>query len=156
MNYVYPALFQPDPDGGFLVTFPDVPEAITGGDTLAEARACASDALGLALRGYLVHGKALPTPSRRKGGHVDVPVEMANALKIAVVEAFQASGISKSEFARRLGKADTEARRILDPDHPTKLATLEAALKLFGKQVFVTVTDAAQSAAPMIGGNPFL
>jgi antitoxin HicB len=143
MDYVYPALFHPESDGGFLVTFPDVPEAITQGDDFADAKASASDALGLALRGYLVHGKTLPTPSRRKVGHVDVPVEMVNALKIAVVEAFRASGISKSEFARRLGKADTEARRILDPDHPTKLATLDAALKLFGKQVFITVKDAA-------------
>lgn len=143
MDYVYPALFQPESDGGFLVTFPDVPEAITQGDDFADAKASASDALGLALRGYLAHGKALPAPSRRKAGQIDVPVEMANALKIAVVEAFRTSGISKSEFARRLGKADTEARRILDPDHPTKLATLDAALKLFGKQVFVTVKDAA-------------
>lgn len=142
MNYVYPALFQPEPDGGFLVTFPDVPEAITQGDDLPDARASAADALGLALRGYLVDGKPLPAPSKH-AGCIDVPVEMANALKIAVVEAFRASGISKSEFARRLGKGETEARRILDPDHPTKLATLEAALRLLGKQVFVTVEDAA-------------
>lgn len=142
MNYVYPALFQPEPDGGFLVTFPDVPEAITQGDDFPEAMASASDALGLALRGYLVDGRSLPTPSEHDGC-IDVPVEMANALKIAVVEAFRAAGISKSEFARRLGKGETEARRILDPDHPTKLATLEAALRLLGKQVFVTVKDAA-------------
>ncbi len=143
MNYVYPAHFEQENDGGFLVTFPDVPEAITQGDDLMDAKASASDALGMALRGYLTHGKSLPTPSRRKSGDIDVPVEMTNALKIAVVESFSASGMSKSEFARRLGKAETEARRILDPDHPTKLATLEAALKIFGKQVFVSVKDAA-------------
>lgn len=143
MNYVYPALFQPESDGGFLVTFPDIPEAITQGDDLADARASASDALGLALRGYLAHDKTLPPPSKLKAGYVNIPVEMANALKIAVIEAFRASGMSKSELARRLGKAETEARRILDPDHPTKLATLEATLKLFGKQVFVTIGDAA-------------
>ena len=37
MDYVYPALFQPEADGGFLVTFPDVPEAITQGDDFADA-----------------------------------------------------------------------------------------------------------------------
>ncbi|PSJ60609.1 type II toxin-antitoxin system HicB family antitoxin [Kumtagia ephedrae] len=143
MNYVYPAIFHPESDGGFLVTFPDVPGAITQGDDFLDAKASASDALGLALRGYLVHDKPLPIPSKRKASQVDVPVEMANALKIAVIEAFRASGMSKSEFARRLGKAENEARRILDPDHPTKLATLDAALKLFGKQVFVSIGDAA-------------
>ena len=31
MDYVFHAKFEPDPEGGFHVTFPDVPEAITGG-----------------------------------------------------------------------------------------------------------------------------
>jgi antitoxin HicB len=124
------------------VTFPDVPEAITQGDDLADAMASASDALGVALRGYLAHGRP-PKPSRRAKGLTDVPVDPSNALKLAVIEAFIQSGISKSEFARRLGKAENEARRILDPDHPTKLAALEAAPRLFGKQVIVSVKDAA-------------
>ena len=51
MDYVYPALFRPEPDGGYVVTFPDVPEAITQGDDLGDAKASASEALGLALRG---------------------------------------------------------------------------------------------------------
>ena len=33
----YPATLTPDPDGGFTVTFRDVPEAITEGDTRDEA-----------------------------------------------------------------------------------------------------------------------
>ena len=60
-----------------------------------------------------------------------------------LVEAFQAAGISKAEFARRLGKAVTEAQRILDPDHPTKLAALTDALSVLGKEVVVSVKDAA-------------
>ena len=31
-HFIYPARFTPDKDGGFVVTFPDVPEAITQGD----------------------------------------------------------------------------------------------------------------------------
>ena len=33
----YPATLTPDPDGGFTVTFRDVPEAITVADTQEEA-----------------------------------------------------------------------------------------------------------------------
>jgi antitoxin HicB len=143
MDYVFPALFQREPDGGFIVTFPDVPEAISQGDDLSDAKASASDALGLALRGYLVHGKPLPRSSGHLKGHVDVSVEAANALKLAVVEAFRAAGISKSEFARRIGKAETEAYRVLDPDHATKLASLEVALRALGKEVIISVKDAA-------------
>ena len=120
-----------------------MPEAITQGDDLSDAKASASDALGLALRGYLVHGKPLPRSSRHLKGHVDVSVEAANALKLAVVEAFRAAGISKSEFARRIGKAETEAYGVLDPDHATKLASLEVALRALGKEVIISVKDTA-------------
>ncbi|MER9878482.1 type II toxin-antitoxin system HicB family antitoxin [Mesorhizobium sp. M0118] len=143
MVYSYSGQFGIDPDGGFLVTFPDVPEAITTGDDIVEAKQNASEALGLALRGYLAQGKPLPKPMAKGKGLVEVPVEATDALKIAVIEAVQASGISKSELARRLGKAETEAYRILDPDHATKLASLEAALAVLGKQVVVSVMDMA-------------
>jgi antitoxin HicB len=45
MRYAYPFDMEPQPEGGFTVTFPDVPEAITEGDTAAEARERAEDAL---------------------------------------------------------------------------------------------------------------
>ena len=143
MEYVFAAKFTVDRDGGLLVTFPDVPEAITHGADHAEARRNAAEALGMALRGYLVDGEKLPRPKARGGKLVDIPVEASDALKIAVIEAFQAAGISKAEFARRLGKAVTEAQRILDPDHPTKLAALTDALTVLGKEVVVSVKDAA-------------
>ena len=143
MQYVFAANLTVDRDGGVLVTFPDVPDAITHGADQAEARRNAAEALGMALRGYLADGQQLPVPKAKGGKLVDIPVEASDALKIAVIQAFQAAGISKAEFARRLGKAVTEAQRILDPDHPTKLPALEAALAVLGKHVIVSVKDAA-------------
>lgn len=143
MEYIYAAKLIADPDGGVIATFPDVPEAITHGTDAKEAQRSAAEALGLALRGYLAEGKPLPRPAAKGRSLVEVPVEAADALKLAVIEAFNAAGISKSELARRIGKAETEAYRILDPDHPTKLASLEAALAALGKAVVVTVRDAA-------------
>ncbi len=143
MDYIFGARIEPDPEGGFLVTFPDVPDAITGGESIAESRANAVEALGLALRGYLASDLPLPRPVTKHKDLVPIPVDTTTALKLAVVEAFNASGLSKSEFARQLGKAEGEARRILDPDHPTKLPILQAALALLGKEIVVTVRDAA-------------
>ena len=143
MDFTYFGTFVPDSDGGVLVTFPDVPEAITHGVDASDARRNAAEALGLALRGYLAEGRALPQPKAKGRGMTEVPLEASDALKIAVVEAFRTAGISKTELARRIGKAENEARRILDPDHATKLPALEAALAALGKQVFVTVKDAA-------------
>lgn len=141
MNYVYYASIESDPDGGYIVTFPDVPEAITQGEDRGDAVASGADALGMALRGYLAAGRALPRPQASIGTPVAVPAE--DAMKLALVEAFRESGMSKTELAARLGKAETEARRILDPDHPTKLATMQAALAALGKTVVITVRDAA-------------
>ncbi|EHK56929.1 type II toxin-antitoxin system HicB family antitoxin [Allomesorhizobium alhagi] len=143
MKYVYAAHLAPEADGGFLVTFPDVPEAITQGDDRADALASAAEALGLALRGVLVDGESLPAPVASGGDLVPVAVDPETAMKLAVVEAFRAAGISKTELARRLGKAENEARRILDPDHGTRPALLAAALAALGKQVVVDVRDAA-------------
>ena len=46
----YLAKFMED-EGGFIVTFPDVPEAMTNGATRAEARANAAEALAMLVRG---------------------------------------------------------------------------------------------------------
>ncbi len=140
MDYIYHAALIDDPDGGFLVTFADVPEAITAGGDRNEALLNAADALGVALRGYLAEG--LPLPQPRSPG-IPVALDVEDAMKLALIEAFAASGITKSELAKRIGKAETEARRILDPDHPTKAATMQAALAVLGKSVVVTVRNAA-------------
>lgn len=45
----YPALFHKAEEGGFWVTFPDIPECMTQGDNMDEAYTMAVDALGLCL-----------------------------------------------------------------------------------------------------------
>lgn len=143
MQYIYNANLEPDPDGGFLVTFPDVPSAISHGEDRTDAIASGREALGLALRGLINDEQALPQPSARGAHMAGIAVDPGTALKLAVIEAFLASGISKSELARRLGKNETEARRILDPDHPTKLSQIEAALAAMGREIVVSIRDAA-------------
>lgn len=63
MIYAYPCKLTDDEDGGLVATFPDVPEAITGGRDLDEALAEAEDALAVALEGYVLEGRDIPTPS---------------------------------------------------------------------------------------------
>lgn len=56
----YPALFHKAEEGGFWVSFPDLPECLTQGEDMTEAYEMAVDALGLALE------------SREKE-HADIP-----------------------------------------------------------------------------------
>lgn len=61
----YPARFIFDQiDQRYTVTFFDLPEAITEGETLEEAYINASEVLALTLEGRLVEGIAIPSPSR--------------------------------------------------------------------------------------------
>jgi antitoxin HicB len=142
--YAYRAEFEPgDRRGNIIVSFHDVPEAITQGRGEVDARAMAEEALGLALLGYVKRGKPLPK-SRAKGRNlVDIAVAPDIAAKLAVLESFAAAGISKSELARRIGKDEKEVRRILDPKHPTKLPALTATLRALGKRLVVGVMEAA-------------
>ncbi|WP_413154842.1 type II toxin-antitoxin system HicB family antitoxin [Bartonella sp. cb54] len=142
MEYTYYAQLEADPDGGFIITFPDVPEAITAGENRTEALENAAEALGLALRSYPMRGLSLPKP-QQYDELVAVTVDAWNAFKLAVIEAFNEANITKTELANRLGKKETEARRILDPNYPTKLQTLEQALTVLGKQVVITIKNAA-------------
>jgi antitoxin HicB len=141
----YIAKFQDD-DGGLLVTFPNIPEAVTGGSTDEEAFANAQEALELALLTYANDGRAIPVASKRSaaaGRSVSVPVAASVAAKIAFIIAFRESGLTRVALAKRLGKAETEVRRMLDPYHQTKLPAIEAGLKALGKRLVVSIAEAA-------------
>jgi len=142
-TFVYHARFEPGEDHGIVVSFPDVPEAITQGDDEADAYAQAEEALGLALLTYPARGLPLPRSKTRSAGLVPVAVEPEVAAKLAVIEAVRMAGITKSEFARRIGKDEKEARRILDPRHATKLTTLTAALRELGQRLVIGVESVA-------------
>jgi len=49
MKYVYPAVFHPEPEGGFSVYFPDIERGATQGETVGECMDMAQDFLTLAL-----------------------------------------------------------------------------------------------------------
>ena len=63
--YNLPLVFQPQPEGGYTVTCPILPELLTEGDTLEEARASVSDALAAVLEIYQETGKQLPSSLRK-------------------------------------------------------------------------------------------
>lgn len=60
----YPAVFHKAEEGGFWVTFPDIPECMTQGDDMQEAYEMSVDALGLALTSRESEGEAIPEASQ--------------------------------------------------------------------------------------------
>lgn len=64
----YAAVLAPQPEGGFTVTFPDIPEAITEGDDREAALFNAAEVLTLCLEQRMEDGEAIPAASTIKGG----------------------------------------------------------------------------------------
>ena len=59
----YPAIFHRAEEGGFWVTFPDIPECMTQGDDMQQAYEMAVDALGLSVTSMESEGIMLPKAS---------------------------------------------------------------------------------------------
>ena len=59
----YPAIFHEAEEGGFWVSFPDLPECLTEGDDMQQAYEMAVDALGLSLTGRKAEGEPIPKPT---------------------------------------------------------------------------------------------
>lgn len=144
IHIAYPARFTPEPDGGFVVTFRDLTDCITQGDDGADALVQAADALAEALASRINRDEPIPRPSAPKRSERLVSPEEPLGLKTALYELMRAEGLSKSALARRLGVDEKEARRLLDPRHPTQEGRLREMLAKLGVATRSVVIDSAR------------
>jgi predicted RNase H-like HicB family nuclease len=70
----YTVVFEPQPEGGYTVLVPALPGCLTEGDTLAEARRNAGEAILVYCESLLMDGMALPQDIRRPLLHEKVVV----------------------------------------------------------------------------------
>ena len=141
--FTYPARFTAGGDGRILVEFVDLPRVATDGKDDHEAMEEAMDALGSDLSIRLSRREEIPTPSAAKRGQRQVSVPLWLAPKLALYLAMRDQRVNNSELARRLGVHERVIRRMLDPQHASKPARIEAALAALGKQMILDVRDAA-------------
>jgi antitoxin HicB len=143
-GFIYAAKLQPDhTEGGFVVRFIDLPEAITQGKDVEDALGEASDCLEEAIANRIVMGLPIPKPSRIQKGQYPVTLPAQTAAKAALYLALREAKINKTELAGPLGCDEKEVRRLLDPRHPSKLPRIEAALAAVGRNLVVGLKDAA-------------
>ena len=142
-GYSYPADIQRDEDGRYVVAFPDFGWGATDGATLKEALAEARDLLRELIATTTREGGALPEPSPAGEERPMVVPPVQVALKAALYDAWRQAGISQRQLARDLDIAESEVRRMLNPDHATKAATIDRALCHLGKRLTVIVSEAA-------------
>ena len=141
MRLAYPVTLEPQGDGTVLVSFPDIPEALTEGGTANEALAEAQDCLVAALGGYIELRRPVPKPSAARGRPL-VALPALAAAKMALYRAMRVHGIGNTALAAVLGTTEGAVRRLLDLDHRSHIDRVEAALRLLGERLVVT-TQAA-------------
>lgn len=128
----YPVTFDCD-ETGCAVLFPDIPEAMTGGDTREEALAMAQDALVTAFDFYFEDRREIPPPSSEGEEFVEVPASVA--AKVLLLNAVVQAGVTNAELARMIETRPQEITRVLDLHHSTKIDTIQKALAALGKRL---------------------
>ena len=143
-SLAYPATLTPDREaGGFTVTFPDLPEAITQGEDRLDALEQAADCLDEAIAGRIRRGDEIPVASKTKAGQTVVFVPPLMAAKAALYLSMREAKMSNVKLAKQLGCDEKDVRRMLDPRHSSRITALQAALATLGKKIVVSVENAA-------------
>ena len=137
MRYIYPCILHPEDGGGFWVSFPDVPGALTGGDTRESALEMAQDALQAAMGGYIHLEQDIPTPGSATDGQYPIVLPPVVAAKLALYTAMREQGVSHSELANRLGLKESAVTKLLDPDYGSHMTQVMNALKAVGRTLVV-------------------
>ena len=139
---MYPVSLEPDENGTLLVTCPDLPELTTWGEDESDALQRASDAIEEALAARIAHRDKIPEPSAARGRPVPSLPPLTVA-KVALYRAALTSGVTKAELGRRLGWHAPQIDRLFDLRHRSKIEQIDQALRILGKQLVVSVQDAA-------------
>ncbi len=134
----YPALLTAH-ESGFMVTFRDIPEAITEGATFEEALAMAQDALCSAMEFYTEDNRAVPMPSKIQEGEYLVSLPPSVWAKVLLLNEMLAQEVSQAELAKRMGIIPQKVTRLVDLSHATKIDTLAQAFDKLGKHLQVSL-----------------
>lgn len=124
----YPATLTYE-TGGFVVTFRDIPEAITQGDDEADALFMAKEILLSSMEIYFDEKRQVPLPSAALRGERLIALPVSVSAKVLLLNGMLAQGVAPSELARRMGTTRQEINRLIDLYHPTKIDRIAEGLE---------------------------
>lgn len=144
-DWTYAVALRLEEDGSVGAYAAAMPDAVAFGGDEAEALAEMAQALNAAVRGRIHFGMDLEPPPAAvavaEGLH-RIALAPALAAKATIYVLWRNSGLSKVALAKLLDVDEREARRVLDPDHPTSLDRLAAAADVFGHRLTVGAVPA--------------
>ena len=134
MKIQYPALIEPQESSGYLVTFPDIEEAFTEGQTIDEALFNAAEVLSAILEYKIENNETIKDPSALEGENIYfVAPEVAIQSTLLVNKARGEK--SMAELARALNTSWPSVQRLENPKHSPTLKLLDKAAAALGKKL---------------------
>lgn len=130
----YPVKIKTD-GKGWMVSFPDIPEALTSGGTKEEALAMAKDALETALDFYFDDKREVPSPSMARRGQPVIELPASTSAKVLLLNEMVRQKVRPAELARRLHTTAQEVNRLTNVRHTTRIDGIAAALRALGRHL---------------------
>ena len=138
MKIEYPAIFDPADEGGYTITFPDFPEAISEGDSLEEANYNAIEVLDLTLKSRMKDNEIIPLPHSESGANVHMIAPDVN-IQAALLVKLNRGEKKFSDLARTLGTSWPAVSRLEDPNHWPSLRQLDKLAAALGKRLILSL-----------------
>jgi len=137
MKIEYPARITKEEDGIFFVSFPDIHEAMTQGETLEEALFNASEVLTLTMEYRLDEDQKIPEPSIIKGRHIHLISPDAKVQAALLVRKARAEK-SLADLARALETSWPSVKRLENPHNSPTLKMIDKAAAALGKRLVLS------------------
>lgn len=134
----YPAIFHKTEDG-YVITFPDIPEAITQANSYEEAIMMAEDCLLTALDFYFEDNRLVPMPSSPKYDEELISLPASVFIKVLLLNTMLEERVTQSVLAKRMGVAPQQVTRLVNLKHTTKIDKLDCAFRALGKELRISV-----------------
>jgi len=137
----FPAIFEQDENGGYTVTFRDIPEAITQGETFDEAREAAQDALITAMDFYFEDNRSVPEASQAQANEEFIELPVSVSAKVMLLNEMVKKKIRPIELAHKMKIKPQEVTRIMSLSHATKIDTLANAFSAVGNRLELRLSN---------------
>jgi antitoxin HicB len=143
MMVAYSAALEREADGGFVVTFRDLAEAVAQGDDLDQVLVAGMYSLAVALEFRIRDEQPWPEPSPTLEGERLIALPVLIEAKLALMRRMHETGTTKVDLARLLGISEGAVRRLLRFDHRSHIGQIEAALERLGSRLELRLRQAA-------------
>lgn len=133
--FYYGALIEKDEDNYYCVSFRDIPEALTCGDSFKEAQINARDALITSLEFYYEKRMLIPLPSKVLKEETPIRLSLTISAKIILINEMINKRVTNSELAKLLYKNPSDITKLVSFHCKSNIDSIDTALMKLGKQL---------------------